>query len=115
MWCYARDGDSESARMSREAYKQRKGPGRFPPGGSATVAPEARHKERPSLAKRATLLLQLKRRESLLRRLLGQEPARLARPELRIEPAALEQGLMRAFLDDPPLIHDHEPIHGRDR
>ena len=35
------------------------------------------------------------------------------RPEAAVEAAALEQLLMRAFFNNPSLIHDDQTIHGR--
>jgi len=36
-------------------------------------------------------------------------------PEAAVKPATLKQLLMRPFLDNAPLIHHDQPIHGRNR
>src|ERR1041384_5795539 len=46
----------------------------------------------------------------LLRRLARQKAAGLAAPEIGIEAALMEERIMRAFLDDATLVHDHEPV-----
>jgi len=46
--------------------------------------------------------------------LLCEEATRLARPQLGIQSPALEQLVVAALLDDAALVHDDEPVHGRD-
>ena len=45
----------------------------------------------------------------LVRRVLEQEPARLARPELSVEAASPDEFLVRPVLDDAALVPDDQP------
>src|SRR6185312_2600989 len=50
----------------------------------------------------------------ILRQVGRKETAGLPRPQLGIEPALMQKGLMRSLLDDFPAVDDDEAIERRD-
>ena len=48
-------------------------------------------------------------------KILGEEPARLVRPELGVETVRGEQLGVRSLLDDASGFEHHEPVHARHR
>ena len=55
------------------------------------------------------------RRSLLLVRLLCDEAAALARPQVRIEATAGDKFGVAAVFDNAPLVKNEQPVHGRDR
>ena len=49
------------------------------------------------------------------RTFIQQEASGLPLPQLCIEAAFGDQGIVRTFLDDPALVHHHQPVHRRNR